>query len=64
MLLCVGVLLAADACKYRGVRVREAIARQDVWVRWLVFSASVRFILLVGVWGPGYDANSFIYFQF
>ena len=64
MMICIGVLLMADICKYRGIRIREVIARQDVWVRWLVFSLSVCFILLVGIWGPGYDAQSFIYFQF
>ena len=64
MLLCIGAVLAADGCKRRGVSLRAAIARQDAWVRWLVFAGSVAFILLAGVWGPGYDAASFIYFQF
>ena len=64
MLLCIAALLAADGCKRRGIRIRAVIARQDAWVRWLTFAASVSFILLTGVWGPGYDPASFLYFQF
>ena len=64
MVVCIAVLLTADICKYHGVCIYEVISKQDVWVRWLVFSISVCFILLVGVWGPGYNAANFIYFQF
>ena len=61
MVLCIVALMGADICKYRGVQIHEVIARQDAWVRWLVFSVCTCFILLVGIWGPGYDAASFIY---
>ena len=64
MLICIGILLFADICKYNRIRIREVIAQQDVWVRWLVFSVSACFILLVGIWGSGYEATNFIYFQF
>ena len=64
MLLSIGILLFADICKYRGVKIREVIVAQDYWVRWLVISFSVCAILLFGIWGTGYDAASFIYFQF
>ena len=64
MMMCIALLLAADICKYHGIRVREVIAKQDIWVRWLVFSVSICFILLVGIWGPGYNKSGFIYFQF
>ena len=64
MVICIAGLLAADLCKYRGVSIRQVISRQDAWVRWLVFSVSVCFILLVGIWGPGYNEANFIYFQF
>ena len=64
MMLCIGLLLGADICKYKGVRIREVIAAQDIWVRWLVFSVAICFILLVGIWGSGYNAANFIYFQF
>lgn len=63
-LISIGILLAADVCKKRGIQVRNVILRQDFWVRWLVIALSVCAILLFGIWGASYDAASFIYFQF
>ena len=64
VLLCCGILLFADTCKLRGIRVRQVILRQDFWFRALVILAAVSVILLFGIWGTAYDAASFIYFQF
>ena len=58
------VLLFADCLKYRGVKIRGVLMRQD-WLFQAVFlSVSVTAILLFGVWGSAYHAASFIYFQF
>jgi hypothetical protein len=62
--LCIGVLLAADVCKYRGIQIRKVIAAQELWFRWLVGIAGVLAVLVFGMYGYGYDAQSFIYFQF
>lgn len=64
MLICIGILLFADVCKKRGVCIRQAVARQDYWFRCLFFAFSVCAILTFGIWGPGYNAAGFIYFQF
>lgn len=40
------------------------LAKQCLWFRWLVVLILVIFIFLFGVYGPGFDANQFIYFQF
>lgn len=64
MLLSLALLLFADVMKYKGICVRKVILEQDWWFRWLVISGSVLMISLVGIWGVGYDASSFIYFQF
>lgn len=58
------LLFTADLFKYRNVKIREVIARQEYWFRWLVFAVSASLILLVGIWGTGYNAANFIYFQF
>lgn len=58
------LLLFADCMKYRGVKLRGILMRQD-WLFQAVFlSVSITAILLFGIWGSGYDAASFIYFQF
>ncbi len=64
LLWSVGVLLAADYGKYRGICIRKKILQQDFWFRWLVFAGGALFVLVFGVWGGNYDAKSFIYFQF
>lgn len=64
LLVCIGILLFADLCKKRGIALRRVIARQDYWFRCLFYAVAVCAVLLFGIWGPGYDAANFIYFQF
>ena len=58
------ILFAADVLKYRKVDIAGRFRRLPLPVRWLVLYAAVAAILLFGIYGPGYDASSFIYFQF
>ena len=64
MILAIGVLLFADICKYRHIKVREVILAQDYWFRWLVIALSICAILTFGIWGPTFNEANFIYFQF
>lgn len=64
MLLALGVLLFADYMKYQGICIRRWIQERKFWFRCAFVSLSVWLILTVGIWGPGYDAANFIYFQF
>lgn len=64
MLLSILLLLIADICKYKGLKIRKIILEQDWWFRWMIYIVSVILILVVGVWGSGYDQAGFIYFQF
>ena len=64
MLICILILLVADICKKRGIRISKAILTQDLWCRILIMVFSICFILVFGVWGSGYSSKGFIYFQF
>lgn len=64
MLIAIGVLLLADIYKKKGIKLRCVIAQQDYWCRYFVILFAICFILIFGVWGSGYDAAGFIYFQF
>lgn len=64
MVFGIELLLFADYLKYRGIKVREVIAIQNAWFRWIFIAASVCAILLWGKWGPLFDKAGFIYFQF
>lgn len=64
MIISILVILFADIYKKRGVRIREVIAAQDYWCRYVIMIFAICFILIFGVWGSGYDPAGFIYFQF
>ena len=64
MLASLAVLLFADICKRRRIRIRDRICAQDVWFRQVVIALCIVAILVFGAWGTMYNANSFIYFRF
>ena len=64
LMVSLAVLLFSDICKYRGIVIREWILKQGLWLRWLLIYAGIFAILIFGIYGPGYDAAEFIYFQF
>lgn len=64
MMIGIAILLYADIWKQKGTEIRKVITAQDYWCRWLVMIFSICFILVFGVWGSGYNAAGFIYFQF
>lgn len=64
LILAIVILLVSDIFKYKGIKVRRVIMRQELWFRWSLYIAAIAGILVFGIWGPGYDASAFIYFQF
>ena len=64
MMFAILLLLMVDIAKRFGITIREKIAAQDYLFRWLFIASAIVFILIFGVWGPGYSAANFIYFQF
>ena len=64
MLIGIGVLLFADYFKHKGIKIRDVIAKQDYWFRWIAIDIAVLILLVFGIWGSTYDAANFIYFQF
>ena len=57
-------LFVRDLCLYHGISLREQIQRQGRWLRWTLYIAAILLILVCGIWGPDYDAATFIYSQF
>ena len=58
------VLLAADMLKFHKVDTLRLFRRLPLAVRWAVLYAAIASVLLFGIYGPGYDSSSFIYFKF
>ncbi len=64
LLVAVMVLFVVDFLHERGVQLREGIARQSTVFRWTIYIAAVICVLIFGIYGPEYNATSFIYEQF
>lgn len=57
-------LLIVGVMNERGMDIRESLSRQQTWFRWMVYLVLFFSVLLFGVYGPGFEASAFIYFQF
>ena len=64
MIIAIIILIFADFCKVKGVKIRKVIVKQDYWFRWLFIAFAIGIILLFGMWGPSFNEANFIYFQF
>lgn len=64
MLVSIGILLFADCCKRKKIVLRKIVAEQPCLIRCAFLAAAICWILLFGIWGSGYHAANFIYFQF
>lgn len=62
-LVSLAVLAAVDLLRERQ-DLGAAIERQSLAVRWPLYLLLLFSILIFGIYGPGYDAGSFIYFAF
>jgi len=40
---------------------RYKILRQSIWMRWIIAISGIVFVVVFGLWGPGYNAENFIY---
>ncbi len=58
------VLVAVDICNAKKIVIRDLITKQGLWLRWVIYIAAAIFVITCGIWGPGYDAASFIYSSF
>lgn len=58
------ILLGADIAKYHQIKLHEVILKWNIVLRWSTIMAAIVGILVFGIWGSGYQATNFIYFQF
>lgn len=45
----------------KGMKIRDTIDEKPMPVRWAIYLAGFAAVLIVGIYGPGYDASAFIY---
>lgn len=62
-LISIGILLMVDLLR-RSPDLPEKIAKQNIAFRWSLYFGALFAILIFGIYGSGYNAIKFIYFQF
>ncbi len=55
------ILLIVSILQERGVKVREAIAGQNLVFRWVIYLGALLAVIIFGMYGAGYNAGDFIY---
>lgn len=58
------ILLVVGVLQENGLKIRETLAKQNIFFRWFLILLFIAFILIFGIYGPGYNASSFIYGNF
>ena len=64
LILAIVFVMVIDCFGNNGISVRTWLLAQGWIFRILTVTVSILFIVIFGVWGSAYDAQSFIYFQF
>lgn len=62
-IVCIFILWAVSMLQERG-SVRERISGSNIVFRWAIYYAAFFAIVIFGIYGPGYDAASFVYMQY
>ena len=62
--IAVALLFVVSVLQERGANIRDWVVRRCLPVRWVILIGGVVCVLLLGVWGSGFNEASFIYYQF
>ena len=64
LVLSVCVLIFVSKKEQKGEIVFEKVEKMHIVARWAVYYALIFSVLIFGIYGPGFEASQFIYFQF
>ncbi len=64
LIISIVLLMIIDFYKYKGVSLQETLFSKKWYVQTAFFVVGITIIVVFGVWGAGYNAANFIYFQF
>lgn len=62
--ICTVILFAIELLHEKHKTLTELTVRLPCFVRGILYLLAVMGIVIFGIWGPGYSAQAFIYFQF
>lgn len=58
------ILLIVDILHEKNISIISFLSKQEIWFRWVIYFLLLWITLMFGIYGPDYDASTFIYFQF
>lgn len=58
------VLFLVEFAQERGVKIREWIGQQNLWLRWSCWLTLIFAVIIFGVYGTGYSSSGFIYMKY
>lgn len=64
LFLAILLLMTVDILRESGMRIRDSLSRQNLIFRWVLVLLLVAVVIIFGIYGPEYDASSFIYGRF
>ena len=64
LVIAVLILLTVSVLQERGMKVRETIQKQSIFIRWAFYYGILFAIIIFGVYGYGYKVVEFVYAQF
>lgn len=63
-ILSITLVFGASILKEKGIQIRKSIAEKNIVVRWAIYYMAIFSIIILGIYGEGYDARDFVYMQF
>ena len=63
-LILIAMLWGIGMVQERGVVIRDWIGKQNLLFRWILYLLLIASILILGIYGEGYDASKFVYGAF
>lgn len=62
--LSVSLLIFVSAKENKGMAIYDKVESMHLLIRWPIYYALIFAVLIFGIYGPGFEASQFIYFQF
>lgn len=58
------IMMIIDSMIYRKYDITSSLRKKPIYIRWALLYLVMLIILILGVYGPGYDTSNFIYVKF
>ena len=64
MIMSIVLLLAVDLIHEKGISIKKVLSKQEIWFTLFFYNVFIWMVIMLGIYGVGYDTSQFIYFQF